>query len=345
MKFYQVIGIFVLAAFLQGCRLIDEDLNDCETNFTTNYELRLVTNMDIELTTQLSMETDIEVQTALKEHFSKIFTDKAHDVDLSFYDVEAPSVRLHHESHIIDASQSSYTLYLPVRQYMHLAAANLATNSSVYLEGDELCGTASLRQQDGNVVPSHASGLFTARLPMDVKKGVDQQFDVRLFMANCASALVLDTLKSGIKDIKAYASGFATGMNLADSTYRFAYDPRVASEKVEVQGERQGLPLCFATVNFPSPEYEATKITIQTEDPFVAPSSPEALWYYYVYVYLRDGTITETKLGVKLPLRPGQMKIIKATVSPDGSVVPRAPFVGASVSLDWHEGSSWDVEM
>ena len=57
---------------------------------------------------------------------------------------------------------------------------------------------------------------------MDIQDGVDQQFDVKLYMVNSASSLVLDTLGSHIKDIQVFASGFANSFDLADSTYRLA---------------------------------------------------------------------------------------------------------------------------
>ena len=107
----------------QGCSLLDENLEDCEKDHLLNYELRLVTNMSTEINTQLETDisTDVELAAAaaLRNYLKNIFTDFAHDVDLSFYDVVEDSVRLHHEAHIMDANQSSYTLYIPVHRYMH----------------------------------------------------------------------------------------------------------------------------------------------------------------------------------------------------------------------------------
>ena len=213
--------LFLVGATLAGCTLVDEDLRDCETDYTMDYQLRLVTNMTAELKTQLSMEADVSVATALEAYLKDVFTDKAHDVDLSFYDVTGDSLRLHHEKHIMDASQSSYTLYIPVHEYMHVCVANLDQNGSLSLTSDERCHTASLHQQVADTVPPHTKGIFTARLPMNVLEGVDQHFDVRMYMANCASALVLDTLGCNLKDIQVYACGFATDFDIADSLYRF----------------------------------------------------------------------------------------------------------------------------
>ena len=205
-------SLMALSALLfTGCVLVDQDMSDCETDYTLDYELRLVTNMTTELQTQLSMAADVNVSSALQKYMSGIFTDYAHDVNLSFYDVYGDSTRLHNERHIMDANQSSYTLFIPVRKYMHIAIANIEDNHEVGLEKDEICHTSRLFQPIRDTVESHSTGVFTARLPMDIKEGEDQQFDVKLYMANCATALVLDTLGSHIKDIDVYATGFATG--------------------------------------------------------------------------------------------------------------------------------------
>jgi hypothetical protein len=74
----------LLAAVSMGCSWVDDDLSDCETEYTLDYELRLVTNMTAELQTQLSLDTDLAVSTALKDYLSNTFTDYAHDVDLGF---------------------------------------------------------------------------------------------------------------------------------------------------------------------------------------------------------------------------------------------------------------------
>ncbi|MBR4735230.1 MAG: hypothetical protein IK052_03980 [Bacteroidales bacterium] len=334
---------YLLPVFLlTGCVLVDEDMSDCDTDYTLDYELRLVTNMTTELQTQLSMAADVSVSAALKATMKDIFTDYAHDVNLSFYDVYSDSSRLHNERHIMDGSQSSYTLYIPVRKYMHLAIANIEDNREVVLEADDRCHTSRLTQPVRDTIDSHSTGIFTARLPMDVKEGEDQQFNVRLYMANCASALVLDTLGSGIRDIRVYASGFATGYSIADSTYRFDYTPIVRARKVPVEGTEP--PLCFTTVTFPSRDVPSSKTTIESPDEFVSEAAENPLWRYKIYTTLKDGTVTETVLGVKLPLMAGQMKVVKASIIDDGSCVPVAPWVGSLVTLDWIEQPGWEVD-
>lgn len=329
-----------LLAALPGCRWVDEDLSDCETDYQLDYELKLVTNMTTELETQLTLEADVAARTSLRDYLGDIFIDFAHDVDLSFYDVEGDSVRLHHEAHIMDASESSYTLYIPVRRYMHTAVANVLRNQAVSLKEDERCHDASLVQAVGDTLNPHKNGLFTARLPMDIREGEDQQFNVNLYMANCASALVLDTLGSGVKDIRVYVSGFATDFNICDSLYHFDYTPIIRTDKLPLEDSDE---LCFAAAHFPSRDLPQTRTIVETEDPFVSEGASEPLWTVRVYSYLKGGSITECILGVTQPLLPGGLRVIKAKVYSNGSLVPGDTTVGVNVTLDWEPGLSHDV--
>ena len=90
-------GLLLSAFWLTvGCSTIDDDLSDCneENQYQMNYQLKLVTNMTTELKTQLTTMTELSVANALMTHLKDIFTDFAHDVDLSFYDTEGDLNRL-----------------------------------------------------------------------------------------------------------------------------------------------------------------------------------------------------------------------------------------------------------
>ena len=334
------------ALAIKGCGLVDENLQDCEQDHLLNYELRLVTNMSTEINTQLetsiSTEVELSAAAALRNYLKNIFTDFAHDVDLSFYDVVEDSVRLHHESHVMDANQSSYTLYIPVHRYMHTAVANVVDNNLITLEDDDLCHTGRLHQAVADTVASHNTGLFTARLPMDVLDNIDQTFNVHLYMANCATALVVDTLASSVKDLKVNLTGFATDFNICDSTYRFQYTPVVKTDRLDLP-----VPggMCFASVNYPSRDTRTTKSIFETTDPFISEGAVNSLWQIRAYATLADGTVTETKLGVTKPLRAGQLKIIKVKALPNGAVQPDDPEVAVSIALDWQAGQEHEIEL
>ena len=338
------IGLLLSAFWLTvGCSTIDDDLSDCDNGYQLDYELRLVTNMTTELETQLSMQTDIAISAALKTYLSSIFTDFAHDVDLSFYDTQKDSVRLHHDEHIMNANQQSYTLYIPRQKYMHLAVANIVDDPLVDLQYDERCRTSQIVQTpSGNgtaqtdTIDSHITGLFTARQLMEMIEGIDQSFNVKLFMANCAAVLVLDPRGHAYDNIKVYSTGFATGFNVCDSTYNYTATPPVV-RTTHLQSDDCD-EQAYCSVTFPSPESSHTRTVIETVEPFIAEPDENGLWEFRVYVPQDDGTITETILHIKETLRAGQLRIIKCWLGDHGEVKTLNPEVGTSVTLDWKDG-------
>ena len=351
----EALGCLLCWAALASCSIIDDTPGECgyKENYELDYELRLVTNMTTELKTQLSTQTELSLAHSLRTHLSDVFTDFAHDVDLSFYDTVGDSLRLQHDEHIMDANQASYALNLPKRQYMHLAVANIVDDKIVDLVNDERCHRSelillqggALRGIDDDAIDSHTTGIFTARQPMDILEGVDQQFNVHLYMANCAAVLVIDTIGSGVKDIKVYSKGFATGFHIADSSYVFVSDPPLVRTKVVTSKDDEDSELAFCSVTFPSREPSETRTVIETTDPFVSPESNESLWEFHIYATANDGSTTLTKLYIRRPLRAGQLMIIKAKAYPDGSINTDNQTVGVSVTLNWNDGGHYDPEL
>ena len=334
----------VCAAALSGCCLIDEDLSGCASASGVDYELRLITNLQTELHTVLSMDTEIKTSVAIEAYMSQIFTDYAHDVDLSFYDVDGDMPILEHMSEIMDANQTSYSLYIPVHDYIHTCVANISEAGALTLEGVDHCKSAKLVQHetDGYVEP-HGRGVFTARSKMDVKSGIDQTFNVSLYMVNAATCLVMDTSSApGIKDIRVEVDGFADGFQIADSTYTFDSNPRIKAVPVPVEGSSE---VCYTAVHFPSrDELPESKVIINVDDSDMKDMG-EPVWRWIVYVTLRDDTITKTELYVYKSLPAGHIKIAKADVYENGGVSVNDPMVGASVTLNWNEGGSHTVDL
>ena len=318
---------FSILLLLTACSSIDEDLSDCGYDYEMVYELQLVTNISTELQTQLTTETERQVGEALGNHLSEVFKDHAQDIHLSFYDVDETGEVLYQREEQMNNSEKSYTIYLPMRQYRHLALANLQENTWVHLENDENSQTSALVQKEGDVVESHETGIFTARSDMDVLENVDQTFLVKLFMANSAEALVIDPRGQEFKSIQVYATGFATGFNVNDSIYTFAEkSPMVHTQEVQTGTDM----LCFCGVNFPSRD---------------KPDGDEPLWEFRVYVTKMDGTVTETVLGIRDPLKAGELKIVKAYLDADGSVCPTDATVGVNITLDWNSGGDYDTPL
>ncbi len=340
------LSIFASALALAGCCMVDEDLSGCPDEYSIDYEMRLVTNVQTEINTVLGLEADVHVAKALREYLKDIFSDLAHDVDLSFYDFAEPRPVLKHFSDIMDANQTSYTLRLPVHEYMHLAVANLVDNNLVNLDAAGTCGTSRLLQNspgEGNVIEPHNTGLFTARLPMNILEGIDQNFLVQLYMANCATALVVDwTGAPAVNGLSACTTGFASSFNIADSTYVFKENPLVKADFIDVQ---EGYEDCYVTVQFPShePEDVETKVVIETTDPFISDNADESLWEWQVYVRMPDGSVTRTRLGLVKPLRAGQLKILRIHIGAGGEAIPDDSSVATSVELDWQDAGSHTI--
>jgi hypothetical protein len=326
-----------------ACSTIDDDLSNCGTNYQLDYQLQLVTNMTTELQTQLTTQTDVSVATAVRNSLSSIFTDYAHDVDLSFYDVNKDSARLQHDTHIMDDKQASYTLYLPMHRYMHLAVANLVENPMVSLAKDEYCHQSVLQQPATDTIASHTTGVFSARLQMDVLEGIDQIFNVHLYMANCAATLVIDPCGHDLKNLRVFSTGFANQFNIADSTYSFAKkDPIVRTTRIDNTENNQ---VAFTSVTFPSRNPSGTRTIIDTDEPFITPTVEDALWQFRIYYTEADGSITETLMGIHQPLLPGQLKVLKAYVGDDGQLHCDDQTVGISVVLHWNQGGQYEPEL
>ena len=333
--------------------MIDEDQSDCGGPAKMDYELQLVTNVSTEVQTQLSAETDVELAATVKDFLGDVFTDYAQDVNLMFFGTGSDSTLLHQDEHIMNNSEHSYTLYIPRQKYMHLAVANIEGDPVVHLEGTESCHTACLRQIDGDTIDSHNTGIFTARQLMEMFEGIDQTFNVKLYMANCSAMLAVDPQGHDISRMQVFATGFATAFHIADSVYEYTKPaPMIRTKRLEPDENGH---VGFVSVNFPSPEPSApqpaqsidgsTRSVIETTDPFIAQPGDEVLWEFHIFLPQADGTITKTVLGIKEPLRAGQFKIVKAKIGENGAVEPEAPTVGVSVTLDWKSGGTYNPDL
>ena len=338
----KLLGRLFLLIFwlLTSCSIIDDDLSNCVEQAKMDYELRLVTNITTEINTKLTTQTDLKIAEELRNHLSDIFTDFAHDIDLTFYDTLGDSILLQKDEHIMDANQASYTLNLPMRQYMHLAAANVVDNEIVDVMNDNYCHKSMLSQEIRDTIDSHKTGIFTARQPMDVLEGVDQNFNVRLYMANCSSALVIDPQGYSTKGLQVFATGFATRFNICDSSYVFSdQSPIVRTTRIE--GIEKDGEVAFCSVTFPSQEPHTSRTIIESEEPFIANPDEETLWEIRVYVPHENGTKDEYVLNIKEPIRAGQFKIIRVKMGENGEIISENSEVGVSVTLDWKPGGTY----
>ena len=112
--------------------------------------------------------------------------------------------------------------------------------------------------------------------------------------------------------------------------------------------------LAFCVVSFPSREVEpsATRTVIETEDPFVSPTSEESLWEFHVYVPEKNGastrageTYTQSIIGIRQSQRAGEVKVVKVHMGEDGTIESESPEVGVSVTLNWQPGGTYNPEI
>lgn len=105
-----------LITSLSSC--IDEDMSDCGKEYKIQYNLQLNTQINTVIDVDLNLIEEQEIAARLKQALSKVFTDHAHDNDLSFFVGEELS---HHEANKMGANSVSYTIYLPRNNYQNLS--------------------------------------------------------------------------------------------------------------------------------------------------------------------------------------------------------------------------------
>ena len=326
---------------LASCSTIDEDRSDCENEFRVNYEVKLRTNISTQIQTVLRSRFETEVANLLEDSLKNIFREYAHDVDLSFY---VGDNRQFHDFKLMLANQATYELELPADNYRHLAVANIEEEAEVDLLQSEGVERSHLFQEVADTIDGHHTGLFSARQNMNIVGNQNQTFDVTLYMANCASILVLRTDNVAYNDVKVLSTDFADDFLVNDSVYRFNHNYMVRDLRVtRPPVERE----VFYSVTFPSHDTaeEAQGATTRPSngveidnDGSTGAEDSERIWRKFVYVTLPDGSITRTVINVRQPLKAGQIFIIYAYLKPDGSIYSPNVEVSTSVTLDWKEG-------
>ena len=342
--------MLLCAVFVQGCSLIDEDLSVCGTDFELAVQMQLVTNLDLELETKLSAETDVYTRTVLHDYFSHIFTDHAHDIDISFYST-ANEELVYSIQDTIDANQSTYTFFLPKDNYYAIALANIVENGVATLVDQDNSRMAQLKTPSSDTIATQRTGLFVTQREIYVQDTADQKIDLTLHMASSAVALVIDTGTVRVNGIKSILCGTAGGFMLRDSLFehdkpkvtrmeRITESATVKGQRSKVKGER--------TMRAPQEDADTARYYLMGCASFPSPDEPTLGSYYQVKVYveLEDGSTTETVLSLYEPLQAGELEIIRLELQDDGSVKPtQNSEVGASVTLDWKEGNTFNPEI
>lgn len=365
-----------LGLMAPGCRLIDEDQSDCPQELTITYTLNLITNLTIELDEKLSSDRDIPLRRAIEDYLKDIFVKTARDVDLSFYAVDNEGARKVHRAEMMNAEQATYVISIPADDYKHLGIANLMGERSVDLIDEEFSHSSALDQKSAHRVAPHNTGLFTARKDMNVLQGVDQSFEVNLYMANDATAFIIHRDSCDYRKISMEIEGLANTFYVRDSVYNYDFHTFLTTDFIDAtpfvsSSSTAGAQLDWRTspvtkagsyvhdpsydtwtlvpgiligVGFPSKDEGQGKKIEGVDDP--------VLWIAHLYVTLLDGTITKSTIYIGERLPAGNLLIFRGWLKGDGSYVPGPPggggdskVVGVSVTLDWQEGLHFEPEL
>lgn len=297
--------------------------------------MELHTEMSVQLKTELIAEADSSVRNAIEAWLAPVFTDKAKDVDLRFFTDETDEMA-HQIREEINDNRTSYTIYLPKENYMHLAVANIADNRQVQLSEGEHSTTMRLAMPQTRDVPSLNTGIFTARLPMMVNDSTNQVFEVHLYMVTAAVVLVLDPGSCpDLVSVSGLMHGAADEFLVRDSSFTYSAQASIMMDNIPVKKSAPAIQrhltadnerLCLGAVSLP------------TED--------NKNWKIVATATLTNNRHTTTTLTVNEPLQAGTLRILQCKVYDNGEIQPVSKTgVGASVELDWDEGTVIDIEM
>lgn len=321
--------MMVLGTMVTSC--INEDLSDCGWDYEVIYSLQLHTSLHDHIEQEMTSARERELGNRLKEELSDVFVEHAHDISLAFY--EPDSTCSYFEEHVPNAASASFSIYLPVKEYMHLAVANHRKADNVELVDIDYVHTAALRHPENEVRSSQQVGLFSARLPMEVEYRKTTHH-ANLYMINCASAVIINPNDVQYTSVQAQVVGTANHFIVRDSLYNFPQsESPVQAEQLADTGSEL---LCLYAVSFPSRD-QAVRSR--------ADEAHEAAWQYRIYVTLADGSITESTLHIKEPLQAGHLHILSVSINPQGAIIPDDPSVGVSIELDWKQGGVFEPEM
>ena len=331
------LGVIILSLFATACCVIDDDLSVCDVDFVINYALELRADITTQLETELNEEADSTARKAIAQWLEPIFTDHVKDVDLRFFLSQTDELAYLIKEEVND-NKTSYTIQLPKENYMHLGVANIVDNRQVQLSGEEHSGTMWVKTNNGDKLPSMNTGVFSARLPMEVHDSISQSFTVHLYMVNAAVALVLDPSDcADIVSINGLMAGAADGFAVCDSAYAYNRDYYVIMDRVE---EKQ-----------PQKAPQPTPTQIMETKPRLClgavalPTRNGKKWYLTTTSVLTDNRRTTTTLTFYEPLKAGELKIVKCKIGEGGEVKPADSDVGVSIELDWKQGGDHNIAL
>lgn len=317
---------------------IDEDMSDCGKDYQIRYNLQLNTQLNAVIDAELDLAEEQDIAGNLRQELGNIFTDHAKDNDLSFFTGETLS---HHEANQMDASSVSYTIYLPMADYENLALANTGEIKNIKIAGADALSTLALEQEKKDTIDSHNIGLFSSRLSIK-EQDFNNNLKATLYMANCASAVVIDKNNLQADEIFGFVKGTANTFCVKDSIYRYDANTVVRAKLAPGSDRHEAL----YTVSFPSRDdyYIGNQSNSSNQSAAVRSDEPTGIWEFHVIVKM-NGKYTENILTFPTALKAGSLRIAKVVLQPDGSFESKSQNIGVSVKLDWKPGGQHDIDI
>lgn len=324
-------GGAVLASVVLFTSCIDEDLSDCGLDYAIDYKMQLSLSLQDELDKEFVTADERVLAEMLREDLDDVLSDRAQQLDLSFYDVDDETLSKH-STMTPNANQLSATFYMDKGNYHNIALASTSTEEEMNILGHSDYSSLGLHHPEADTVDAHVSALYMGyeQLTVENQSG---RFFVPLYMQNSVPVLVVNKNNSPARTIGAYVCSTAHGLMCADSVFVYENSPVVRTICNDA-----GNLVAYHSVCFPSVD-EAEMRSGGTSD------SEGSLWEMELYTQLPDGKYVKNILYMKEPLQAGMMKVIKVKLTDEGEVVSDNPEVGVSVELDWKPGGDFDIEM
>lgn len=321
--------VMAAAVLCTGC--IDEDLSDCGLDYAIDYEMQLSTSLQDVLDKEFVTADEKVLAGMLREDLDVVLSDKAQQLDLSFYGTDDEKLSKH-SLMTPNASKYSATFYMDRGNYHNIALASTNLEEKMNIVGNSDLSSIGIHHPEADTVDAHTSALYMGyeQLTVENQSG---RFFVPLYMQNSVPVLVVNKNNSPARTVNAYVCRTAHGLMCADSVYVFENSPVVRTICNDA-----GNLVAYHSVCFPSSDADASR-SGDTSD------SEGSLWEMELYTQLPDGKYVKNVLYMKEPLQAGDMKVIKVKLTDSGEVVSDNPEVGVSVELDWKPGGDFDIEM
>ena len=332
-RYFKALTTALLFLFtLQSCTFIDDDRSDCETSFSLNYQLKVVSNINLQLSEQLQMSTGSQTLATLNSYLDPILQPTASAVHLSFFPTDG-SDPVHYDRET-EGLRTAFSLAIPAANYRHIAIIG-QEDPSIFINDNTSAETTRLTQFLNDTVDSHNHAALAGTLDMNVTNNTNQSWEINLYPADAAVAVVMKKNPNVVRT-RVFLADLATSFTPNDSTWHWEHNSLVRTDAVDVTGTDS---VAYCGIAFPS-RMEAPG----TIDPDVA-AAKGAVWRVIVMATLPDNTVTRSVLYVRKPLRAGDLRIFRLLISTDGAAEVSAADVGASVTLDWKKGGEYNPEI